>query len=138
GARAAVRDLDLEDYERLFAERRICTGIRDDAGPEKPLYPPLLSSAWDDLPSEIRKMHNVESEAAAEGRAVVERGHGFLARLIASIIGFPHTAADVPVRVSFAAANGGETWVGRFVDQEFSSRQFAGTGHWRHLLCARF
>ncbi len=138
GARAAVRDLELHDYERLFAERRICTGIRDDTGPEKPLYPQLLGSAWDDLPAQIRKMHDVDSETAAEGRAVVERGRGHLARLIASVIGFPQTAADVPVRVSFAAANGGETWVRRFGDQEFSSRQFAGTGRWRHLLCERF
>lgn len=31
GARAAVRDLELADYEALFARRRIVTGERDDA-----------------------------------------------------------------------------------------------------------
>ena len=138
GARAAVRDLELEDYQRLFAARRIFTGIRDDLPADRPLYVRLLGSAWDELPAEIRQMHDVGNEATAEGRASVERGHGLLARLIASVVGFPQAAADVPVRVSFAAANGGETWVRRFGDQEFSSRQLAGTERWRHLLCERF
>ena len=31
GARAAMRDVELADYERLFARRRIYTGTRDDA-----------------------------------------------------------------------------------------------------------
>jgi hypothetical protein len=31
GARAAARDLELADYEPLFARRRIYTGIRDDS-----------------------------------------------------------------------------------------------------------
>jgi hypothetical protein len=31
GARAAVRDLELEDYDRLFARRMIHTGFRNDA-----------------------------------------------------------------------------------------------------------
>lgn len=138
GARAAACDLELDDYERLFAGRMIRTGIREDIAAEKPLYARLLGSAWDDLPAEIRNMHDLDGEASAEGRAVVERGSSLLARLIASVIGFPQTAADVPICVRFAAANGGETWIRRFGDQAFSSRQFAGAGRSQRLLCERF
>ena len=31
GARAAVRDLELDDYEALFASKTIYTGFRDEA-----------------------------------------------------------------------------------------------------------
>jgi saccharopine dehydrogenase-like NADP-dependent oxidoreductase len=56
GARAAVRDLELEDYEKLFAGRTIHTGIRDDVATDAaPLYARVLGSAWDRLPAEIRE-----------------------------------------------------------------------------------
>jgi hypothetical protein len=34
GARAAVSDLELDDYAKVFAGRMIFTGIRDDANSE--------------------------------------------------------------------------------------------------------
>jgi hypothetical protein len=138
GARAAVRDLELDDYERLFTARMICTGIRDDTPIEQPLYARVLGSAWDELPVAIRNMHDVGGAAAAEGRASVERGRGFLARVAAAVIDFPQTAADVAAQVRFTAANGGEIWTRQFGRQTFSSRQFPGRGRSQHLLCERF
>ena len=50
GARPAIRELELADYERLFARRNIHTGTRDDsvAGP---VYARVLGYVWNELPA---------------------------------------------------------------------------------------
>jgi hypothetical protein len=138
GARAAVNDLDLADYEMLFANKTIYPGFRDDsvAGPEKPLYAALLGDAWQAVPDEIRAMH--DRTEAAEGRASVERGSNIFSRLIAWLVGFSKAATDIPVHVRFDADGDGETWTRTFGTHSFSSRQFAGRGRSQRLLCERF
>lgn len=139
GARAALSDLELEDYEKLFVGRTLYTGTRDDSTPEAlPLYSRILGSAWHELPAEIRAMHDIDGTAVAEGRAAIERGGSPLARLAAWLIGFPKAATDTEVRVRFEAANGSETWVRTFGGQTFSSRQYAGRGRSERLVCERF
>jgi len=139
GARAATRDLEVGDYQPLFAGRAIVTGVRDESpGPVAPLYALVLGSAWDRLPAEIRAMHDVRDHASASGRASVERGRGLLARLIAAVIGFPEPAPDTPVNVRFTAANGQETWTRTFGGKSFTSRQLLGQGKQQFLLCERF
>ena len=139
GARAAVRELELDAYERSFAGRTIYTGMRrDDTRDVLPLYARILGDAWRALPAEIRDMHDVRESAAAEGRARVERGRGILARLACAVIGFPQTNLDTSVAVQFDAANGVETWTRTFGSDRFSSRQFAGRGRSERLLCERF
>jgi len=139
GARAAVRDLELDDYEALFARRRIVAGVRDDdAADAVPLYARILGSAWDRLPVAIRDMHRVNSAATARGLASVERGGGLLARLVAILVGFPSAAAETPVDVRFEASDGRETWTRTFGADRFASRQFAGRGRSAGLLCERF
>jgi hypothetical protein len=136
GARAGVRDLELDDYAKLFAGRKIFAGIRDDAAKDgAPLYARILGEAWPGLPEEIRAIHGT---AVAEGRARVQRGTNLLARLAAAIVGFPATQADTPVRVEFDAADGAETWTRTFGGDRFHSRQSAGRGRSEHLLCERF
>jgi hypothetical protein len=139
GARAAGRDLELADYEKLFVGRAIYTGVRD--GPsstEAPLYARVLGTAWDELPDEIRNMHDIDGAASARGRASVERGNSVLAWLAAFILGFPKTAADTSISVRFEASNDAEKWTRTFGDESFSSRQFAGRGRLDGLLCERF
>jgi hypothetical protein len=137
GARAAMRDVELADYERLFARWRIYTGVRDEGG-AAPLYARLLGPAWQELPAEIREMHDLRERLVARGTASVERGRGWLARLVARAVGFPASADEVPVTVRFAAANGVETWARSFGDATFSSEQLAGQGRDSRLLCERF
>jgi hypothetical protein len=139
GARAAVRELELEDYERLFAHRALFTGARDDAPAASPcLYAQILGGAWDRLPAEIRAMHDFGDVAVAEGRGDVERGGGVLARLVGLVMGFPKASPDTPVQVRFTVTNGVETWTRRFGADSFSSRQFAGGGRSDRLVCERF
>jgi hypothetical protein len=135
GARVATRELELDDYAALFSQRNIVAGTRDDAEERGPLYPRLLGAAFESLPEEVRAIHQA---TRAEGRATVERGHGLLARLAAILVGFPATATDVPVIVRFDAAGDSEIWTRTFGGETFFSRQFAGQGRWRHLLCERF
>jgi hypothetical protein len=139
GARAAVCELELDDYAKLFARRAIFTGIRSDGMSDAvPLYARILGKAWSNLPAEIREMHDIRGTVIAEGRARVERGPGVSARLVAALIGFPATNPDMPVRVQFDASDGVEIWTRKFSDDRFASRQFAGRGQSEHLLCERF
>lgn len=139
GARACVRDLELADYEALFARRTIHTGFRNDmADANRALYARLLGEAWRDLPSPIRDMHCLDKQKIVHGRASVERGKGFLSRLAAALIGFPKAANDIPVQVAFEAKNSIETWTRQFGKQSFHSDQFEGRGRWERLLVERF
>jgi hypothetical protein len=135
GARAAVRDVELEDYERLFAGRTIHTGVRDERdGPT--LYRRALGTSWNAVPTEVRALH--DGVTSAEGRASVERGTGLLSRIAGFLFGFPKAGTEVPLRVDFVLSPSGETWTRRFDGRSFSSRQFMGTGRSDHLLCERF
>ncbi|BCG84750.1 hypothetical protein MesoLj113c_08600 [Mesorhizobium sp. 113-3-9] len=138
GARAAVDDLELADYEALFAGRTIYPGFRDDtaASPDKPLYARLLGDAWQGLPDEIRAMH--DQTKMAQGRASVKRGRNILGLMTAWLVGFPKASEDIPVRVSFDVDGEEETWTRTFGTHSFSSRQFAGRRRWQRLLCERF
>ena len=136
GARAATRELELGDYEALFAARTIHTGLRQDTIDRgQPLYARLLGPLWQEIPAELRILHGATT---ASGCASVERGTRLIARIIAGIVGFPHTTPDIAVSVTFAVENGVETWTRRFGGQTFHSLQFAGRGRWEHLLCERF
>jgi len=137
GARPATRELELSDYERLFARRMIYTGVRE-APADGPLYARLLGAAWHELPAEIRSMHDVHEHAEACGTADVDRGTGLLARLAAKVMGFPAASKQTPLTVRFAVRDGVETWTRKFGDEQFSSTQFAGEGRSTALLCERF
>jgi hypothetical protein len=93
---------------------------------EPPLYARILGPVWEDLPAPIRDLHDSRITASANGRASVERGRGVLAGLVAAVVGFPKTAADIAVSVRFDSADGVETWTRRFGETHFASRQFAG------------
>jgi len=136
GARAAVRDVEIEDYERLFAGRTIHTGVRNDADDGPTLYRRILGARWNSVAPEVRAMH--DGATLAEGRARVERGTGWLSRLAGFFIGFPKAGNDVPLNVRFARSAEGETWTRSFARKAFSSDQFVGRDRSERLLCERF
>lgn len=93
-----------------------------------PLYRKILGPAWDALPAPIRAMHTLHDRLEARGRSRVERGTGLLARMVASIIGFPAAGQDVPVTVRFSLDQGTERWERDFGGKRFVSYQSAGKG----------
>lgn len=112
------------------------TPLRTDG--RAPLYRRVLGEAWDSLPAPLQTMHDVQSERTADGVAVVERGSGLLARLVAFVIGFPPAGTDIPITVSFRARHGREYWQRNFAGQAFSSVQEQGRGRFERLLWERF
>jgi hypothetical protein len=139
GARPATRDLDLADYDAVFAQRAIHTGRREEpSGEREPLYQRLLGAAWSRLPAPVRAMHDLADAMTAEGVASVERGRGWLSRLVAAVAGFPPAGDNIPVRVSFARARGAEIWRRQFGATSFASIQEAGRGRADRLLVERF
>jgi uncharacterized protein DUF4166/saccharopine dehydrogenase-like protein len=140
GARSAATDLELADYEPLFARRRISTGCRQSprAGERIPLYRRVLGDAWKSLPPPWQAMHDLDTELTAEGVAEVERGDGVLARLAALVVGFPRAGKDIPLTVSFRREGRREQWRRTFADHSFTSTQEQGRGRFERLLCERF
>jgi hypothetical protein len=140
GARPAATDLELADYEPLFARRAISTGYRQDLPTDDraPLYRRLLGDAWNALPQPLRTMHDLDAELSAEGVAEVGRGPGLLARVLAGVIGFPRAGKDIPVTVSFRVKDGREHWKRTFAGCSFASTQEQGRGRFDRLLCERF
>ncbi len=140
GARAAVNELELSDYEKLFSSRQIYFGFRTDTLPGSvvPLYQELLGDAWERLPAQIRAMHDGAGVWHARGKSKVERGGSILARCIAIVFGFPRAAEDVPLEVRFESRNGKEIWHRTFADQSFASTQSEGSGRSERLLSERF
>jgi hypothetical protein len=141
GARPAAGELDLRDFEGLFARQGIATGLRERTPHEerRPLYARVLGEAWDTLPAPLRVMHAVQGVLTAQGRADVQRGSGLVARLAAWMFGFPWAGNGVPVEVRFETDGmGGETWHRSFAGRQFRSHQRAGTGRSDKLVCERF
>lgn len=138
GARAALRELELGDYEALFRKRRIHTGLRYPPPEGAPLYHRVLGEAWARLPPALREMHDCGEGSRAEGRATVERGHGRLSRLVGACFGFPAAGAEVPVQVRFRPEGRGEWWQRTFGNRSFRSFQSEGRGRSERLLCERF
>ena len=140
GARAATGDLELEDYEAMFARRTIYCGTRtsDPAAATQPLYQRILGDAWDALPAPVRAMHHCAGPQVAMGQADVLRGRHPLARLIALAMGFPAAGRQVPVQVVFTPGAGGERWTRTFGGRSFTSFQSVGRGTSAHLLRERF
>ena len=138
GARPATRDLELSDYELLFARRRIYTGVRNSVSAAAPLYRRILGDAFDTMPAPWRAMHDFKGGLTAGGLARVDRGTGLLARLVAGMLGLPRAGDNVPVKVTFTARRGVEIWRRQFADRSFVSTQDQGRGRFEHLLCERF
>lgn len=139
GARPAVEEVELEDYDALFARRAIHTGVRDDTPAwrsQRSLYQRVLGPSWERLPQAIREIHDGRAKVA-QGRASVRRGTGLLSRIVAALFRFPRAGDELPVIVQFKADASTETWVRSFGGRGFSSNLQEGTGASERLLCER-
>ncbi|OWV64654.1 saccharopine dehydrogenase [Rhizobium sp. R339] len=138
GARAAAGELRLADFEAAFRRFSITTGMRRECEAEaQPLYRQILGITFDRLPPAVAAIH-AGGARTASGRARIERGGGWLARVVARLIGFPKAGKDVPVTVRFAAEGDREIWTRTFGDKSFRSILMEGKGRDRHLLAEVF
>ena len=137
GARSGVRALELADYDSLFQGREIFTGFRD-RDDDAPLYRKILGSAFSALPPRVQELHGSVGTRQWTGFAEVRRGRGPAAALVATLVGFPKTAARAEVTVKFTPEKGAERWVRSFDGKSFSSVQSAGVGRNEYLLVERF
>jgi hypothetical protein len=139
GSRTALRDVELADYEALFARRRIFTAIRQRLpATESPLYRRLLGDAWQQLPPTIRQLHSVTGASTFDGRCTVERGSNPLAWFIAKSVGFPPAGEDLPISVRLVAEAAAERWSRSVAGSVFSSVQSAGSRRAEGLVRERF
>jgi hypothetical protein len=139
GARTAITDVDLSNYEALFARRTIYTGVRERAPqPTAPLYERILGKTWAQLAPEIRQLHSVTATSSFAGRCTVDRGRSPIAWLIAMIIGFPEAGADQSISVQLTREGDGERWVRTSGARTFSSVQTPGRGRLEWLVRERF
>jgi hypothetical protein len=136
GARPGTHSLELADYDRLFAGRTIFTGFRGEE--HGPLYRKVLSTAFDALPPRVRELHADDTARNWSGTAQIRRGTSWLARVVGALIGFPPAGDDVPVTVTLAPEQGGESWTRNFNGRIFNSMQSCGRGKDQYLLVERF
>lgn len=137
GARAAAKALSLADYNYAFEGREIQTGWRS-AADEDTVYRTILGRAYDRLPDQLQKLHDVRGTQDWNGTASVMAGRNWAAKLIAKIFGFPTTMASLPVSVTFSKQDGVELWERDFDGSKFSSTQSVGTGRNANLLQESF
>jgi hypothetical protein len=138
GARAAVTDLELTDYEALFEKRTIYTGTRNEPlAHEAGLFERLLGDAWHGVPGAVRRLHTFSSIQVAEGRCRIERGRGLLSNLIATLFRFPRASTDLCVSVRFEYLAGVEKWTREFGSERLTSTLRSGHDRSEHLLCER-
>ena len=131
-ARCAARDRELElaDYERLFARRSIDTGVRERLGDGPPCTRACSALRGTSCRAEIRAMHDLRGEVdGAAARPRVERGAGLLARLAAAAVRVPAgrrgRSGHGPLRGYATASRLGRA---PSATAPFSSVQFAGRG----------
>ncbi len=133
GARAATNDVELEEYESLFAQRSITTGMRSQ-NQGHGLYQQILGEAWARLPIPIQQLHENQASMILQGQAKVMRGKGLLSRCLARLAGFPGEGKAVALVVEIERTSKKERWTRDFGGHRFSSELSAGQGHHEHLL----
>ncbi len=102
--------------------------------PMPPLYRRVLGSRFDELPPEIRALHDLQGVTTASGVCEIRRGGNPLARCLAAILRMPPAATAVPVRVTFTPDRGRELWQRDFAGCGFRSTQEAPAGRAGHLI----
>ena len=139
GARTAVNELELGDFQPYFDRMSIRAGERlSQQTEDQPLFQQVLGSAWDELPQQIRQLHDVSGSCTLSGSAKISRGTSLVARVIGSITGFPPAGKAVPLSVSMNATNGRERWTRDFDGHRFSSVMSLGRKRAEHLLQEQF
>jgi hypothetical protein len=124
GARDAGGLLCIADFAESFAALAV-EHASVEIEQQQPLYRRVMGEAFDRLTTAVQSIHGVLRDSGAAGEATVERGSGWLANIIATVMRFP-PSGDYPVHVHFEEREGVEQWSRDFGGHRFSSRLSAG------------
>jgi Domain of unknown function (DUF4166)/Saccharopine dehydrogenase NADP binding domain len=144
GARAAVRELELNDYEPLFAKCTIYPGFREILDSQNtPAFQRVLGTSWVNLASALQELHSTQGSKVFSGLCHVEGATNPITKLIARVVGFPATGSNLPITVTIDQhfndqGHSIERWTRSFGKRGFTSELFCGSGRSEHLLCERF
>lgn len=89
------------------------------------LYRRLLGGRFDALPAVLRRFHENEGGGRARGIFRVERAPGRLRNAVASILGMPRAAAEVPVQLWITVEGDRERWTRDFDGHRVQTVQWA-------------
>ena len=137
GARAAMGDVTLADYEAEFSKLNIFTGVYDETA-ELSLYEEILGSAYEEMSEPLQDLHRIGTGKSFEGRCRVTRGQNPLSHIIAATFGLPKASQDIPVKVVLTKDGHKEIWERFFDGKRMVSTQEAGRGKQSHLVIERF
>jgi hypothetical protein len=129
GARPCIDELELSDYDGLFKNHNVHTGIRELGTPSTlhSLYQKTLANSWNLLPEALKEMHAPAEDFEAKGEAQVQRGKGFLPAIVTTLFRFPKSVENIDVCVSFKTKGNKELWQRTFGNKSFSSTQTDGS-----------
>ena len=138
GARTAIRDINLSDYDAEFSKLNISHGIHEDSRKDLNLYEEILGEAYNDMSAPLQKLHRIGKGKSFEGRCKVTRGRNPLSHIVATILRFPKASPDIPVKVVLTRDGDKEIWERFFNGKRMVSTQEAGRGKQSRLVIERF
>jgi hypothetical protein len=138
GARSATRELELEDYSKLFEKRPITMGFRQDQRAELNPFKQVLGSAFNLLPTPLQDFHGLDQKQTWQGQAEVHQGSGLISKIIGWLFGFPNESKSVVVRVTQIPEENGVSWTRSFDGKTFGSFLKVGSGKDSYLLTEQF
>ena len=138
GARTAITDITLADFDTEFSKLRIVHCIHDDGAADRNLYEDILGEAYDYMSEPLQNLHRIGAGKTFEGQCKVTRGTNPLSHIVAAIFGLPKASPSIPVKVVLTKDGHKEIWERFFDGKRMVSTQEAGSGKQSRLVIERF
>ena len=138
GARTAITDITLADFDTEFSKLKIMHGMHDDGAADRNLYEEILGEAYDEMSEPLQNLHRIGAGKTLEGQCKVTRGTNPLSHIVAAVFGLPKASPSIPVKVVLTKDGHKEIWERFFDGKRMVSTQEAGRGKQSRLVIERF
>lgn len=138
GARPAITELSLADFNKMFEGRSIQHGTRSSEDDTSSLFRQVLGPAYSELPVQLQSIHGEHKERTWNGEADTIAGSNPIARFIARLFGFPTRSQTTSVSVTFLPNGGNEIWKRQFGNLTLTSEYSLGKGRNEGHVVERF
>ena len=138
GARTAITDISLADFDSEFSNLKIKHGVHDETPIARSLYEEILGPAYEQMSKPLQNLHRIGAGKTFKGRCKVTRGTNPLSHIVAALFHLPKASPDIPVRVVLAKDGDKEIWERFFAGRRMVSTQEAGRGKQSRLVIERF